>query len=274
MSKELQDLYDSILRIEDSKLRMELWDKFTKWYLSEEQNCYFIAVLELENGVNGSIKEYEGGLLMENYKIEDFEINEEVIIVDTGRIYPNYVYMFHKLPSNGNSVYFEKGFIPDRMTKGKIIGSHREGENEYIGVMLFDRRVIIASPKCLEKVKINSEQSKIEKTFFEVMADHKPNQVWKSDYKTIKFDRNGDFDIATNNETELSEFSFNRNSKYTLKEEPKKEPKKVDIYEALKAREDGKTIRSCVTDITYSNKGWCDTIRIKEIEGEWTIDEQ
>lgn len=35
MSKELQDLYDSILGIEDSKLRLELWDKFTKWYLSE-----------------------------------------------------------------------------------------------------------------------------------------------------------------------------------------------------------------------------------------------
>lgn len=206
---------------------------------------------------------------------EGFKVGDEVLVTNRGRVYSSYKKMKTYMNRYCNSeVPFEDSFSPEDGSKATIlyIAKHESEDSILLGIECEGRFVIIRETGvCRVKTEVVEERAvKTQKTFFELMADHKPNQVWKSDYKTVKFDRNGDFDIATNNGTEMSEFSFNRNSKYTLQEDPKR----IDIHEALKERANGKTIRSCVTDITYNTKGWCNSIRIEEIEGEWTVDEQ
>ena len=219
---------------------------------------------------------------MKNYTIEDFKVNDKVVIVDTGLIYLNYKAMFHRIMAKENNsvkwseATFEKSFIPENISRGLVLGLEKVDNKEFMAVILEDNRVVIASPKSIirvEDIDKIEKPVKIEKTFFEIMADHKPGQVWISYLKTIGFSCDGSFTIEHNDKEKCEVFGFDSKTLYTLIEEIKEEPEKIGILEALKARAEGKTIRSCVTDVTYSNKGWCDSIRVKEIEGEWTIDE-
>lgn len=207
-----------------------------------------------------------------------FKVGDEVIVTNRGGVYSTYKEMKKYMNNYCNSeTPFEYNFSPNNGSKATIlyIAKHEHESSILLGIECEGRFVIIRETGvCSVRTEIVEKTVKIEKTFFELMADHKPRQVWESNFKTISFSCDSAFTITNKTGEEISTFGFDGRTKYTLKEEPKKEPKKVDVHEALKARAEGKTIRSCVTDITYNNKGWGDTIRIKEIEGEWTIDEQ